>query len=129
MIEKLPVSYLHVFPFSPRPGTAAGKFPKRVPSEIVKKRCERMRTLGNKKRMAFYRNHIGQTVALLCETQRDSRTGLLKGISSNYLPVLIEGGDDQKNRTIAVKIENLMGKQLFGTLCRARHPKHDHLKK
>jgi threonylcarbamoyladenosine tRNA methylthiotransferase MtaB len=116
LIEKLPLSYLHVFPFSPRPGTAASNFPNRVPTEIVKKRCERMRRLGTKKRMAFYRNHIGQTVTLLCETQRDSRIGLLKGISSNYLPVWVDAGDDRRNQLVDARIENLTAQGLFGSL-------------
>jgi threonylcarbamoyladenosine tRNA methylthiotransferase MtaB len=115
LIEKLPVSYLHVFPFSPRPGTVASKFPNRVPAEIVKKRCEQMRKLGNKKRMAFYRNQIGQTVTILCETQRDGRTGLLKGISSNYLPVWVNGADNRRNQMINVRIENLTAQRLFGS--------------
>jgi threonylcarbamoyladenosine tRNA methylthiotransferase MtaB len=71
--------------------------------------------LGNKKRVAFYRNHIGQTVAVLCETQRDSRTGLLKGISSNYLPVLVNAEDELRNRLINVRIENLTAQRLFGS--------------
>ena len=74
------------------------------------------RMLGNKKRMEFYRSFIGKEVDLLIETQRDRKTGLLKGISSNYLPVFLEGGDDQKNQMVDVKIEKFAGNQLFGKL-------------
>jgi tRNA A37 methylthiotransferase MiaB len=42
---------------------------------------------------------------------------LLKGISSNYLPVLIDGKDELKNKIIDVKIEKLEGDKLFGVLC------------
>ena len=49
LVRKLPISYLHVFPFSARPGTRAAKLPGKINPGIIKKRCERMRTLGNEK--------------------------------------------------------------------------------
>ncbi|MCP4622657.1 MAG: tRNA (N(6)-L-threonylcarbamoyladenosine(37)-C(2))-methylthiotransferase MtaB [bacterium] len=117
LIESLPVSYLHVFPFSVRPGTPAAEFADPVPYDIIKDRCERMRMLGQDKRMNFYRRFPGQTMPVLVESKRDKATGLLKGISSNYLPVLIDGPDTLKNKIIDVKIEKLEGDKLFGMLC------------
>jgi len=114
LIAELPVSYLHVFPFSARPGTAAAKFPNIVHSKIIRNRCQRMRTLGNEKRMEFYRKFTGRTLPILIETKRDGFTGLLKGISSNYLPILIEAGDDLKNKIVDVKIHKFEGMKLFG---------------
>jgi threonylcarbamoyladenosine tRNA methylthiotransferase MtaB len=116
LIEKLPISYLHVFPYSPRPGTPASGFPDKVRSDAIQERSEKIRMLGNTKRMEFYRSFIGKQVGLLIETQRDRKTGLLKGISSNYLPVLLEGGDDQKNQLVDAKIEKFVDNQLFGKL-------------
>lgn len=116
LVEKLPISYLHVFPFSARPGTKAAKLPDKIHPEIIKRRCERLRTLGIKKRMVFYRNFIGRTIPVLIETKREITAGLLKGISSNYLPVLIDAGDDLKNSIVNVRIEKCKGQQLFGTL-------------
>ena len=46
--------------------------------------------------------------------QGDGATGLLKGISANYLPVLIEGENDLKNKLIDVRIEKMEEKKLFG---------------
>ncbi len=113
-IKDLPVSYLHVFPFSVRPGTRAADFTDNVPPEVIKNRCERMRRLGLNKRMSFYREFVGKTVPVLIETKRDGATGLLKGISANYLPVLIEGENDLKNKLIDVRIEKMEEKKLFG---------------
>ncbi|MGD8263086.1 MAG: tRNA (N(6)-L-threonylcarbamoyladenosine(37)-C(2))-methylthiotransferase MtaB [Desulfobacterales bacterium] len=120
LIEKLPISYLHVFPYSPRPGTPASGFADKVRSDVIQERSEKLRVLGNKKRMEFYRSFMGKHVRLLIETQRDRKTGLLKGISSNYLPVLLEGGDDQKNQLVDVKIEKFVDNQLFGILIEER---------
>jgi threonylcarbamoyladenosine tRNA methylthiotransferase MtaB len=114
LIEELPVSYLHVFPFSARPGTAAAKLADRVPPEILKARCARMRRLGQRKRLNFYRKFIGKKMTVLVEAKRDAASGLLKGISSNYVPAFIDAGDDLKNNIVDVKIERLEGSRLFG---------------
>jgi threonylcarbamoyladenosine tRNA methylthiotransferase MtaB len=116
LITQVPVSYLHVFPFSARPGTPAAGFPDQVSTEVIKDRCEKIRRLGQKKRLQFYRKHVGNTVSVLIETKRDRAAGLLKGISPNYLPVFIDGNDDLKNKIIDVKIEKIDGNKLFGVL-------------
>ncbi len=56
LIEKLPVTYLHVFPFSGRKGTPANSYPDKVPSQVIKDRCLKMREMGNNKKMEFYKN-------------------------------------------------------------------------
>jgi threonylcarbamoyladenosine tRNA methylthiotransferase MtaB len=114
LIANLPVSYLHVFPFSERPGTPAARLSDKVPTEITKERCERMRKLGYAKRMSFYRKFIGKTLPMLIETKREGDSGLLKAISSNYLPVSIRGDDELKNRIVDVKVEKLEENKLFG---------------
>jgi threonylcarbamoyladenosine tRNA methylthiotransferase MtaB len=114
LIKNLPLNYLHVFPFSVRPGTQAAKFTDNTPPEIIKDRCARMRRLGLDKRISFYRKFVGKKMPVLIETKRDRATGLLKGVSSNYLPVLIDGEDDQKNKIIDVRIEKIEGNKLFG---------------
>ena len=118
LIAGLPVSYLHVFPFSARPGTVADKLPNKLNPAVIKDRCERMRKLGNQLREKFYGKFIGQNLPILIETKRERSTGLLKGISSNYLPILIDADDECKNKLIEVKIEKLEGNQLFGVLCK-----------
>jgi threonylcarbamoyladenosine tRNA methylthiotransferase MtaB len=119
LVQALPVSYLHVFPFSARPGTAAYTFPGHVPAEIIKQRCARLRQLGSRKRLAFHCSFIGQRVQVLTETRRDPKTGLLKGVSSNYLPVLFDGGDELMNRLAAVRILHADATRLLGTLTEA----------
>ncbi|CAB1081256.1 hypothetical protein JY97_05675 [Alkalispirochaeta odontotermitis] len=115
LISDLPLSYLHVFPFSARPGTPAAGYADKIPRAVIKDRCERMRRLGLAKRTLFYRQFVGQTMPLLIETKRNDASGLLKGIPSNYLPVLIAGGDELKNKIIDVRIERMEGNRLFGS--------------
>jgi len=115
LIERLPVSYLHVFPFSARPGTAACEFTDTVPAGTIKERCRRLRHLGQQQRTRFYRSFIGQRAAVLAEGKRDPATGLLKGVSANYLPVLFAGNDSLKNTIVHVTIDRESAGSLFGT--------------
>ncbi|GBC61087.1 tRNA (N(6)-L-threonylcarbamoyladenosine(37)-C(2))-methylthiotransferase MtaB [Desulfonema ishimotonii] len=104
LIEELPVTYLHVFPFSPREGTPAFSYPNPVRPEVAKARCGKMRTLGQQKRRAFYDRFVGKTVPVLVEGRRDKQTGLLRGVSSNYLNVLMEGDDRFQNTVLQAEI-------------------------
>jgi threonylcarbamoyladenosine tRNA methylthiotransferase MtaB len=117
LILASPIAYLHVFPFSSRPGTPASKFADKVPPEVIKKRCERMRRLGVEKKVGFYKKFMGQLLDVLIEETRDKKTGLLKGISSNYIPVLVDAPDEHMNTIVHVKIKKLSHKNsLVGTI-------------
>ena len=114
LIEELPVSYLHVFPFSPRKKTPAFDFPEQVPSNIIKARCTEMRRLGASKKADFYQKASGTEVDILIEDKRDENSGMLKGISSNYLSVLIKGEDSIRNRIVKVRIDKVCGDYATG---------------
>ncbi|MDL1964256.1 MAG: MiaB/RimO family radical SAM methylthiotransferase, partial [Deltaproteobacteria bacterium] len=117
LIKELPATYLHVFPFSSRKGTPANNFPDKVPSRVIKERCKAMRDLGNIKKKEFYKKNIGKRVEIIIEGKRDNKTGFLKGMSSNYLPIFLSGNDDLKKKIIAVKIEKINNNNfLFGTI-------------
>lgn len=118
LIEALPVSYLHVFPFSPRPGTPAATYSGRVATDIIKKRCRRMRNLGDKKRIAFYRNQIGRRLDVLIESTWRAAGGYVRGTSANYVPVLLPGEGLYKNKRVRATIRDLNTENLLtGTVC------------
>lgn len=114
LIERLPLSYLHVFPFSAREGTAAFKLPDRVPAETIKRRCRQLRQIGHEKRRRFYRAFIGERLKVVVETRRDPESGLLKGVSSNYLPILFAGPDELKNSVADVMVAQEQNGRLLG---------------
>jgi threonylcarbamoyladenosine tRNA methylthiotransferase MtaB len=107
LIEELPISYLHVFPFSARKGTPAYTFTDKVAGHVIKARCRRLRELGNHKKIEFYQKFIHQKIEILVESQRDRKTGLLKGFTSNYIPVLVQAEDKLKNKLVMVRIERV----------------------
>jgi threonylcarbamoyladenosine tRNA methylthiotransferase MtaB len=107
LIEELPVTYLHVFPFSPRKQTPADKYPGKVKPDTLKSRCGNIRNLARKKKREFYKKAVSKNVKVLIEGKRDRATGLLKGLTANYIPVLVNGDDSLKNSFVNVKVVKL----------------------
>lgn len=109
LIDDLPISYLHVFPYSKREGTQAFKFPHHVSSSTVTARAKKLRELGDTKRRTFYQRHLGKTAQVLVEWRRDTHTRLLKGFTKNYIPVLIEGDGNLRNQIVEVELKDIVG--------------------
>jgi threonylcarbamoyladenosine tRNA methylthiotransferase MtaB len=111
LIEELPITYLHVFPFSPRKGTLAAQFNHKIPERIIKERCRALRLLGEQKKTAFFRSQIGERLTVLVETIDDKGTGLSKGLSDNYIPVSIPDNSIHINTLTPVRIEAVHSNQ------------------
>lgn len=114
-LASLDCTYLHVFPYSRRPGTAAADFADDVPKEIKDKRVAQLRKLGENKRDDFYLRQLDSTHRVLVEGKRDNK-GLLKGFSDNYVPVHFQGKDELKNCVVNVQLNNLDGTHVTGRL-------------
>jgi threonylcarbamoyladenosine tRNA methylthiotransferase MtaB len=115
LVRDLPVSYFHVFPFSPRQGTAAWDFKNKVEERQIKKGAEALRLLGQKKREDFYRSCVGKTFQVLAQGWDRSGAGMIQGLSDNYLPVLFPSPREIKNEMLAVRIERIEGCMLHGS--------------
>jgi threonylcarbamoyladenosine tRNA methylthiotransferase MtaB len=122
MIESLPFSYLHVFPFSKRKGTPAFDFPQGANAKEIKTRAEAMRGLGREKRQAFYRHFLNQELNVLVEDRKEKEAGRCKGLSRNYIPVLLTGRDgagkhrDGVNQEWTVRVIELAEKGVIGKI-------------
>jgi len=120
LLHDLPFSYFHVFPYSERPGTAAEKLHPKVPQKIKKERAAILRDLGAEKKGQFASRFLGKNIDVLVEKAKDNKTGLMKGFSQNYLPILLEINEFSRANTIvkvcANKLENgkLYGKIVTG---------------
>jgi threonylcarbamoyladenosine tRNA methylthiotransferase MtaB len=104
LIEALPLSYLHVFPYSERSGTEATAISPQVDGRIIKERAKSLRLLGEKKRIEFYGKFIGKEVEVLVESGRAKKTGFLKAVTSNYISVFIDATDALKGRVVSVRL-------------------------
>lgn len=116
LIETLPISHLHVFPFSPRKKTPAATFPDQITDDVKKQRTEKMRLLGDRKKRAFLESLKGKTLEVLIENSRDKKTGKLKGLSSNYAVVQTEGPDSLKNSVTDIRIESVTPEYVSGSI-------------
>jgi len=112
LVESLPVTYLHVFPFSPRPGTP-GAHLARVPPGEVQTRGKIMRELGQAKKKEFLEAQVGNTGEVLAEGP-GPQAGWLQGLSANYLRVLLPGPPDWKNHILTVRFREVQGEALVG---------------
>jgi len=107
LLRGLPVAYLHVFPYSERPGTKAAAMPGKVEEPLRARRAAALRALGLAKREDFAKRAVGSRQTVLVEGSRDRKTGRLKGFTGNYVPVLLSGGSKTSmNRLIDVVIES-----------------------
>lgn len=117
LVQQLPVTYLHVFPYSSRQGTPAAQYPNPVSQPTIKERCQKIRNLGIQKKNLFLEKFIDRIVDVLAEETRDKKTNLLKGITSNYITVLFEGPDSLKKKMIQTKIiEQIDSVSVLGTV-------------
>lgn len=82
MIERLPFTSLHVFPYSPRPGTAAVRLGGAVSATVARERASELRRLASEKHESYWRGRIGQRCDVVV-------TGRGKGLTEDYLSVSV----------------------------------------
>lgn len=103
LIEELPLSYLHVFPYSPRKGTPAYNLVPQFTSKEAKLRVNYLRRLGEMKRRTFMEQMLGANLEFVPEKVSDC--GQLVGHTDNYLPgILSDGQKDLVRRRVLVKV-------------------------
>ena len=117
LLESLPIAYLHVFPYSARPGTAAQKIQPQVPEKIKKERAAALRKLSEQKQEKFALRFAGRPFRVLVESTKDKKTGLLKGFSQNYLPFLLdEEFSSSINKIATVRAGKYIAGKFYGEI-------------
>jgi threonylcarbamoyladenosine tRNA methylthiotransferase MtaB len=114
VVESLPVSYLHVFSYSARPGTPATKYPDQVHPEAKKARSQRLRALGRAKKRAFAERFLGRSLDILLEGKRDRARHLLSGLTENYLRVHVDAPEAFVNHMVPVRLLAVDEDELLG---------------
>ena len=117
LLKEIPIAYLHVFPYSERPQTSARKIQPKVNGSLIKKRAAILRSLGAKKKEDFTKRFLGKELRVLVEKIKDKKTGLMKGVSQNYLPVLIDKPDlSALNKVVIVQTQDIRHGELYGKI-------------
>lgn len=104
-LEEMPLSYLHVFSFSERPGTIAEKLPAKVPYKDKELRHNKLTVLSGTKNIGFNKLNIGQITNVLFEKNRTD--GLITGFTSNYIRVEYPWQSKLAGRIKRVKLNSI----------------------
>ncbi|CAG37685.1 tRNA (N(6)-L-threonylcarbamoyladenosine(37)-C(2))-methylthiotransferase MtaB [Desulfotalea psychrophila] len=114
-LQKLDFTYLHVFPYSIRPGTKAAEFTDQVASDIKAIRVKKLRALSDTKKSAFYQKQIGKTLPVQVEGKR-AKDGLLRGYTDNYTLVHFAGADDLVRSSVDITLLENRDEYVYGKL-------------
>jgi threonylcarbamoyladenosine tRNA methylthiotransferase MtaB len=92
-VRAQPLTYLHVFSFSPRPGTAAAELPHQVSPQEILRRARELRALGAEKKAAFLARHVGKMLSVLTlrPSPGDAASRVTPAVSSNNIEVQLPG--------------------------------------
>ncbi len=107
-VKSLPLSYLHVFTYSRRPGTPAAAMKEQVPEQVKHDRTNRLLELSETKKRFFYHEHVGETRPVLWESENVD--GKIFGFTDNYIKVAAPFNPDRVN---TIKPYFLTEKQLI----------------
>ena len=116
LVETLPFSYLHVFPYSTRRGTEAAVLPGRVEAGVVAERARRLRQAAARKSRAFREAMVGRVEDVLVLARGDRREGDLVGLTGNYIEVAFPGPEDLRRRVARVLVTDARGERARGML-------------
>jgi threonylcarbamoyladenosine tRNA methylthiotransferase MtaB len=107
LIKDLPVSYLHVFPYSIREGTIAAQFSDHLDHKKIKERAFLLRELDKEKRRIFRDSLLGKIFSVLAEGWSPGDRNLIWGLSDNYVRFYFPSEGLIKNSIVKVKAEGV----------------------
>ena len=113
-IAELPFTYLHVFTFSPRPGTPAASMPNQVPAHLARERNRLLRELAAEKKLAFMRSFIGRDVEAITLASGNDSSWHTEALTDNYLAMRLRG-KQESNRWVTAQVDAVEAGRLLAT--------------
>ena len=107
---------IHVFPFSPRPETAAAKMPRQIKDKVKQERNQRMLELSRSCRRRFCEQFLGQTMPVLWEKETSPSSGIYSGLTSNYIRVFAPSEKSLSNEITPVKLVEFRNQGIWGEI-------------
>ncbi len=111
--KQMQFARIHVFPYSPRPGTAAAAMPQQIPEKTKKQRSQQMLALAEESAKNFYERFLGKTLEVLWEQKSG---GIWSGLPGNYIRVYAGSREDLANRLLPAKLVRLYRDGIWGGL-------------
>lgn len=109
----LPISHLHIFSYSRRPGTRAADMPGQIPQALKRERSHRLREAFRKKQESYWGSLVGRREDVLFESKQD---GLWSGLGEHYFRVFVESDLDLFNRMATVQLTSLCDNGMTGEI-------------
>lgn len=117
LVAESPLTHLHVFSYSRRPGTIAADMPGQVPEEIKKVRSESLRQLAKDKNMSFQRAQLGKELDVVVESRIDARTGCLTGLTDNYIRVhIFNAKKESVGKKVLVRLSEAKEQDIYAVI-------------
>jgi len=107
---------IHVFPFSPRPQTAAARISEQIKDKVKAERNQRMLELSRSSRRRFCEQFLGQTMPVLWEKETGPGSGIYSGLTGNYIRVFAHSEKSLSNEIIPVKLVKFHNQGIWGEL-------------
>ena len=99
LLEELPFTYLHVFPFSLRPGTAAERLPGHVPPTVARERAAQLRAIAGQKRRTYHERRAGASADVIVV-----RGDVREGLTEDYLEVRLDGAPLPRGSRVTARL-------------------------
>lgn len=116
LVKKCRFSKLHVFKYSPRPGTPAAAFNEQVEAGLKEKRSRDLITLGRELEHNFAASLSGQVLSVLVERQCPKDVDFYEGLADNYVRVLFPGQERLVGSIVQVLVESIDGTTIKGRI-------------
>lgn len=116
-LKKSGLTQIHTFPYSVRPDTVAAGMDNQIKDSVKVERADRIKALSKEKYETFINSNIDRELSVLIEKRPDKKTGLYKGVTKNYLTVLVESDRENLFNTVQkIKINSIKDGKLFATI-------------
>jgi threonylcarbamoyladenosine tRNA methylthiotransferase MtaB len=106
LVASLPLAYLHVFPFSPRPGTPAAAMEGALPAGAVRERAAELRSVSDRRWAGFLAGQVGRTLEVVVERVTGAESS---GTSDEFVPVRWPRGREDRGDLVRVRVEGTDG--------------------
>jgi threonylcarbamoyladenosine tRNA methylthiotransferase MtaB len=120
LVEALPFSYLHVFPYSRRQQTEAARLSGHLDPHTIVERARVLRAIGAAQGRRFRETMVGRTEDALVLERRDRLSGGLVGLTGNFVEVVFAGPDRLRRRLVRVRVTEVGDETARGVLEDAR---------
>jgi threonylcarbamoyladenosine tRNA methylthiotransferase MtaB len=107
---------IHVFPFSPRPETAAAGMPEQIKDKVKAERNQRMLGLSQSCWRSFCEQFLGQTMPVLWEKETSPGSGIYSGLTGNYIRVFAHSEKSLSNEMKPVKLVEFHNQGIWGEM-------------